>query len=340
MKRSLLLVFILMFVLAACDDNAGGPSEEISQTGEIVWHQAYPRGNDGDFADNPLFMTVMPDDTILVTDSFEGIHVFDGANGEYQRTITFEDGRSFPSAIAIADDNTIWAAGFGTALYAFNLDGEIITEFTEEELGIPEESLGPSNLAIDGDGNIHLSGITQGENAEDLVVSTNVYTPEGELVRSYETGRGDEEPSNAPMPGTRILIGGPEGNAYYWDNFTGLGFIKVFDGDGAVVTNEAAEILINRRHAVAAVAVTDDGTIFVAGEDRTTDGSPRYEIIRINPEGNIIARYGEVNQDNTEFAPGEFDEPRSLALASNGDLIVMDRNRNFMQVARLQFVEQ
>ena len=153
----------------------------------------------------------------------------------------------------------------------------------------------------------------------------------GQLVRSFEVGRGD-------FYYDAYIAFGPDGSLYVADA-TGQSGVQVFDVEGNLLREGIGATVLYA--GPSALTVAPDGSIYVAAALGT--------IYHFGSDGTLLGRFGEsqfnltLELDMEEFPvfePGQFYQITGLAALSDGDVIVTDYNPGWVQIVRLSFDQQ
>ena len=145
-------------------------------------------------------------------------------------------------------------------------------------------------------------------------VPVQVYTAEGELVRSWGQGQ-FREPHQVRI----------DRNGGVWLVDSGLHVVKKFTPEGKLLLTlgTAGEPGEDSTHLnrPTDVAVAPGGDIFVA------DGYGNNRVVHFDERGQFVGTWGSLGS-----GPGQFSLPHSIALDSRGRLFVADRNNARVQV--------
>ncbi len=301
------------------------------ETGAVVWQQVREVNEDAMASDGynqVSAVAVGADDTIYVADGIVGIHVFE-PDGTERETIRAQDFFGFINDLAIDSSGRLWAADFSGSVFQLNPDGTMGVSLALSETG-DVFSFGVK-VAAGQDGNLYvLVPVTSAED-DSQSGEVMVFDSTGQLLRSFTVG-GDEFYYEAE------LAFGPDGNLYVLELYGQTG-VKVFDPEGNLLREGlgAASLF----GGASALAVAADGSIYAA--------LPQSPIYHFAPDGTLLGRFGESQftlaeidfdqEDFPAFEPGQFYEISGLGVLSNGDIVVVDSNPSFVQVARLAFSE-
>ena len=145
-------------------------------------------------------------------------------------------------------------------------------------------------------------------------VPVQVYTADGELVRSWGQGQ-FREPHQVRI----------DRKGFVWLVDSGLHVVKKFTPEGKLLLTlgtpgEPGEDSTHLNRPTD-VAVAPGGDIFVA------DGYGNNRIVHFDERGQFVRTWGSLG-----FGPGQFSLPHSIALDSRGRLFVADRNNARVQV--------
>ena len=304
----------------------GGPAA-VAGTGNIVWQQQREQGFTGETFGGLGPLAIGADDTIYVSDSFQGIRVISSA-GELVGTIMI-DAISNINDIEIAADGTLWLAnGFDNQLIHVDLEGNVLTTFGS--LGSEPGQFGdfsPGEFEIGPDGNIYAFDSQMDATTGDSTGRIQVFDQSGTFLREFPT-----DPSGSGDLSAFINMAmDAEGNLYMIGFFGGF---TIMDSNGAIVQQGFGEDALGFT-SVDAMAVGADGSVYVAS---LTGGA----ILKIDSTGTLVGQFGTEQEqpdggDAPAFTPGEFYFVQGIAVLSNGDVVVADTNFAFSQIVRFSF---
>lgn len=289
--------------------------------GEVVWQTSYELERSLSELGRPIALDIV-DDTIYVSGglALNGVDVqTGGVTGE--RIVLPNSGiTSF-----VVTRTAIWAISPRPvrSLDRFDLTGD--SQLRLGDSNAPEgqqfTGRGPVELEIGPDGNLYVvnEGVSEstlyvwspnGRMLEQIVLTE---TPEGTFSRS----RYVSDVNIAFTPNDTILVMDLQGN------------IKEISTDGEVLRNDYPSVRPSIvRGTVNDFAVSANGDIFIAASNGL--------IYRLSADAELIRSYGEGDAPTTGDIPtGDFVNPRAIAFAANGDLIIIDYNQTHAQIVRL-----
>src|SRR6185369_11419717 len=133
--------------------------------------------------------------------------------------------------VAPAGEGNVWVADSKTfTVYLLDAEGSILQSIPSNTADNPDAKMAPNELEVGSDGNLYV-----------LYSSANtmmqVFTPEGEFVRSFTMG------DRSLSSGVIDFTFGPDGNLY----IAGGGTVRVLDTEGNIVVKNFAEDFLKER---------------------------------------------------------------------------------------------
>ncbi len=260
-------------------------------------------------------LAVAPDGTLYIAESRRGIWVFApdgtliGTFGSNELLDAYD--------VARAPDGTLFVADFGrNAIARFRPDGSFI-----ERWGSPGDQPGqfgltsPQRIALGADSSVYALDSRPGPESGRIVSSILHFSADGKPLTRIEL---------APELSPADLAVDERGTIYLADTFGGV--IKL-DAKG----NELARFSDPADpQALAAAAIDRDrqGNLFLA---TYTEG-----LVRLAPNGQVVARGGGVATPGSIPAPGELSQPNGVAAAPGGIVWVSDNSGEYSAVTALR----
>lgn len=283
------------------------------------------------------------------------------APGDLDRTFD-NDGKAVagfgegPIAVAIQPDGKIVVVGNilpavgprDFALVRFNpngsLDntfgsaGKVITNFGKGSGGGGSGATSydaATAVAIQKDGKIVVAGYSNVDNKEFLAFDFAIarYKPDGTLDKTFgadgkvttdfKNGSNDKAFAIAIQKDGKIVLTGVSPHTSGSDDFALARYNlngtldKTFNGSGKVITDFGSV------EEARAVAIQADGKIVAAGPTTATHRSVDFGLARYNPNGTLDRTFGHNGRVVTDFKNDSGDEAYSMALQSNGKIVVV-----------------
>ena len=309
------LVFTSVFGVLAQSDTV-----KLYSAQDIDWREHatvnYTAGAKGANA----FLNVSADaDGKIYVANYSNILIIDAKTGKTLGTIVDKTGTIKQySDIAPTHDGNFWIADSKSAVYLVDASGKILnTVAFHTSPGFSERT--PGEIEIDADGNLYVSYGGQG-------IHFQVFTPDGEYTRSIITGA-------AALGGVSQFAFAPDGTLFFLG--TGIGWISE-EGGKAVVKEFAPEFMKEQNFIqYRGFAVDADGNVyFSAGADMDKATS----VFKLDKEGKLLAQYGKAQERKnwgSDFGTDELSFTVSLALASDGALVISDTNNIYSQLIKI-----
>jgi sugar lactone lactonase YvrE len=300
-----------------------------------VWQVHGPATGDRPLFDRPMGVAVGRANRIYVTDAgnsrvcvfdsqgrflyeFGGFGVAKPAPGA---TATYEPGRlNYPVGIDTDDDGNVYVASlYNDSVEVFDADGAPLRRFPD-----PQQVTGRGGSGADGLGIAVTDVAVSGER----VYATDAYqilvfTLEGELIDQW--GRPGVGPGDLDRP-NGIAVSADGETVYVSDSnhnrvtaFTPSGDVlwQVGKMSAGISDRAAREIELPR-----GLTVMPDDSVLVSD-------SFGFQLVRISPEGTIVARYGKRG-----LTPGELNFSNDVEVL-RGFVVIADRGAGRVQLVRL-----
>ena len=322
---SVILVVLLGYLYVHLSrGGAPAPQPSASPGVEIVWQVFGPGEGEMPRFDGPMGVVANPDGRIYVTDSGNSrVCEFD-AQGRFVRefgtfgvakpsvgaTATYEPGSlNYPVGIDLDDDGNVYVASFyNDSIEVFDAEGTPLRRFPD-----PTQIVGKGGSGYGGRG----IAVTDVAVSGDRVYATDAYqvvvfTLEGEFVTQWGkpgTGPGDLDRPNG------IAVSEDGQTVYVSDSNHGR--VTAFGPDGEVrwqvgtIAEGMDDDSDRPLQLPRGLCVESDGSILV------TDAFS-FEVVRISPEGEILARFGDRGVDAGQWNFANDVAPfRSFALVAD-----------------------
>lgn len=309
-----ILVFAVVFRVLAQSDTV----KQYSVAWRIQATIDYAAGPEG----ANLFTSVTTDaeDRIYVA-NYSNILIIDAKTGETIGTIVDKSGTiTSYDDVAAVNDGTFWIADSRSRVYRVDATGTILTTVAFQTSPGFDTERNPGQLELDPDGNLYVSYGGFG-------VFFQVFTPEGEYIRSIITGAGN-------IQGVGPFTFAPDGTLFFQGN--GIGWITEED-EKAVVHEFAPEFMAQQQFLqYSGLAVDAEGNVyFSASSDPAEKG---LSVFKLDKEGTLVGQYGQgqlrSNWTN-EFGMDELGHTVSLTLTADGSLIISGINNVYSQLIKL-----
>lgn len=209
-----------------------------------------------------------------------------------------------PHGLTIDHEDNLWLTDVGLhQVFKFDRIGNLLMVLGER--GVPGQDTThfnmPTDVAVDSDGSFYVS---DGYRNSRIIK----FSSEGEYITSW--GSYGAEPGQFDVPHSIALDS--KGRVYIADR--GNARLQVFDGNGQYIT----EWKNNSLGRPWAVRISPEGNVFIVdGGDQTQFWPDRARVLKLNPEGEILAAFGSYGD-----SPGQFIWPHTIALGPNEELYV------------------
>lgn len=302
----------------------------VAGEGVIVWQQQF------DVSEN-IFNNLGQVSTMSINNDVA--YVSDGLNiaqvdadGNVSNFVSSPD-FMFMNVFAAADDGSLWVGSLTeNSLLRVDEGLNTLNDWSNEDFDTPVfgEFLGVQEIGIGPDGDVYMFTARYDESFN--TNGTIMVWSDGEYAREFSV-QSEDSFGAAVFSSEAHIAFTPDGNIVVVD---GIGSIKIVDTDGNVVKDDFPSGYETTIGVVNDVAVMLDGTIVLA----------TYEGIKlISPEdGSIINTFGtaqdfDAELDGVEFEMGQFssDGPSSVAVLSDGSVLVLDSNNSHNLVMKLDF---
>jgi sugar lactone lactonase YvrE len=278
-----------------------------------------------DYAASPaeganLFLSVATDEegNIYVA-NYNNVLIIDAETGEMIGTIVDKSGTIQQyDDVAVAGNGTFWIADRRTGVYRVDAAGTILSTVVFETSPVFDERL-PGKIEVGPDGNLYVNYGGYG-------VHFQIFNPEGEYIRSIITGA-------QTLQGPDYFTFAPDGTLFFQG--VGIGWITE-EGDQAVVHEFASEFMAQQEFVrFNGIAIDDEGNVYFSAG---TDIDSGVSIFQLDSDGTLIGKYG-LGQARAnwakDFGADEFGHTASLAMASDGNLIIADMNNVYSKLTSL-----
>lgn len=270
-----------------------------------------------------ISIAVDTEDNIYIA-NYSNILIVDGETGNTIGTIVDPTGTIQQySDVQPTSDGNIWIADNRSHVYLVDPDGNILKTVPFKTSPGFQTEINPGEIELDAEGNLYVSYAGYGIHFQE-------FTPEGEYIRSIITGADK-------LMGVQYFTFTPDNTLFFQG--VGMGWLTE-EEDKAVSHQVAPELLSSERFIqYRGIAVEPDGNIYFAASE---SGDTGLAIYKADSEGNIIAQYG-VGQERAHwsdtFGEGEIGYSPSLALTSDGALIIASSNNMYSQLIKLNVQE-
>lgn len=304
-----------------------GAQAEVKQytAADVVWrvdatidYTAGPKGAN-------LFTSVSAgDDDKLYIANYSNILIIDAKTGKTAGTIVDPSGTIQQySDVAPTSDGNVWIADRRSHVYLVDSDGNILkTVKFETSPGFQTES-NPGEIELDNEGKLYV-------NYGGFGIHFQVFTPEGEYIRSIITGADT-------LAGVAYFTFSADNTLFFQG--AGVGWITE-DGDKAVAHVFAPELMADEGFIqYRGIAMDADENIYFSA---TADGDTGLSIYKLDKDGTLLAQYGSgqarMNWSDT-FGTDEIGYEVSLVTTSDGALVIADKNNTYSQLIKINMQE-
>lgn len=307
-------------VLAQSDTVKQYSSKDVKwRVHETVDYSAKPEKGAKSF----LSVSTDADGKIYVVD-FTNIAVYDSKTGKQVGTLYDSTGTiTRPMDIVGAGDGNYWISDFNL-VYKVDPTGKILSTVKfKTSPGFSDR--GPGYINVDAAGSLYVS---YGGNGGSLLIQ--VFTPEGEYIQTIlsEVGK---------LQGVGEFVVAPDNSIY----FVAAGIGHATEVDGKVVVEAFAPEFMAEQKFIQfrGLAIDADNNIyFSAGSDPDKATS----VYKLNKAGQLVGQYGVAQARDKwggDFGKDELSFTVSLALASDGALIISDTNNLYSQLIKVDMQE-
>lgn len=266
--------------------------------GEIIWQVVSEVLEVGNYTD----VAVGTDGLVYVASGSGEISAFDVEDGTLQTRVSWD---GVIGSFALGAEETFWVTDMqANQIVQLDRDGVEQQRFGDFEV------FPPGDIVLDEMGNIYAFDPIFDEDRN--VGRITVWTPEGELLRTFEIN--DDDAFTLLVS----LAFDPDDNLVALDPIAGL---RTFTPDGELLDS----IPLDDMGLATAFAIDADGRIVV-----TTDTGTIVDVTN-------VAEFGRLAETES-FMPGEFFAPSGVAILPDGDLVVVDTNFVQSQVIRFRML--
>lgn len=266
-------------------------------------------------------LTIGPDGNLYLADALARFHVI-SPDGELLKTVQDYSHLFVTADIDVGPDGNLYIADWGSDDYpisVYTLDGEFVRAWGSKGPG--EGQFGdysPDYLAICPDGLVYVVD-TNEDAAGERYERVQVFDTEGNFVRQWSITALDEFFSTAGFAchsdGNLYLLG--------W-----LGhYVMVVSPEGELVKKIGEDTLseVNGH----GLALDGDGNIYI--------GSWNRGVLKLDPDGNLLAQWG-TNTDSEDPRPvGVFNYPDALVVDGAGHVYVCDWSAKYSYITKFVF---
>ena len=257
-------------------------------------------------------------------------------------TMDFGGNSDQSNAVAIQPDGKIVAAGTSESDFAvarYNADGSLDTSFGVDGIVSTDISFDDTGraVALQPDGKIVVAGTVNSNLYDDLAVIRynsdgsldTTFDEDGIVTTDFGTYKSCVSGSYIAIQSDgKIVIPGTSGEPFippppyfFADNAFDFAVAR-YNNDGSLDTsfNENGKVttdLYNSNDYGFAVSIQADGKIVMAGR---IDGD--FAVVRYNVDGSLDTSFDEDGKVTTDSGSGFFDEGRSVAIQSDGKIVV------------------
>ncbi len=264
-----------------------------------------------------LSVSTDADGKIYVID-FTNVAVYDSKTGKQLGTIFDSTGTiTRPMDIVATGDGNFWVSDYNI-VYKVDPNGKILSTVKfKTSPGFGDR--GPGYIDVDAAGNLYVSyGGTS--------LFLQVFTPKGEYIRTILSGVDK-------LQGVGEFVIAPDNSIY----FVAAGIGHATEVDGKVVVEPFAPEFMTEQKFIQykGLALDAEGNIyFSAGADPDKATS----VYKLNKEGQLVGQYGVAQARanwGKDFGKDELSFTVSLALASDGALVISDTNNLYSQLIKV-----
>lgn len=321
MKGYRLTVFISILVLTSVL-KVVAQSDTVKQysSKDVQWrvHETVDYSANAEKGTNSfLAVSTDADGKIYVVD-FTNVAVYDSKTGKSLGTIYDSTGTiTRPRDIVAAGDGNYWIADYNL-VYKVDPTGKILSSVKfKTSPGFGDR--GPGYIDVDAAGNLYVSyGGTS--------LFLQVFSPEGEYIRTILSGVDK-------LQGVGEFVIAPDNSIY----FVAAGIGHATEVDGKVVVEPFAPEFMAEQKFIQfrGLALDADGNVyFSAGSDMDKATS----VYKLDKDGQLVGQYGIAQARENwgkDFSTDELSFTVSLALASDGALVISDTNNLFSQLIKV-----
>jgi DNA-binding beta-propeller fold protein YncE len=301
-----------------------GPAEpsvpEGSTTEGVLWRFGGENGSEKDYG-NVHGVDATADGLLYITDETYGVWVLNAEDGSQVDLISHEDLWA-PSDVEIGPDGNIFVADWGTnKVFKFSPDGELLTKFGGDGNGPGQfGTFSPDFLAISPAGEIFTFDENENDAGEEFD-RVQVFDADGKFLREF--------PIETDEPEIEDMAIGPDGNLYLVEWFDDI--LLKFSPDGELLgqVGEDALYWAGPRK----IDIDDAGNFYLA-----TWGGDNI-VMKLDPQGNLIAQFGVDIDDGESFWPeGSFYSVSGIAVSPDGSRVfVSDWSSTYSFVTAFEF---
>lgn len=265
-------------------------------------------------------LAIGQDGNIYFVDSLARFHVV-SPDGEILNTVQDYDYMFVTSDIDIGPDGNLYIADWGSdehPIIVYTPDGEYVRSWGSKGKGDGEfGDYSPDYLAICND-EVYVVDNNK-DDADESYERVQVFDLEGNYLRQWNISE------QASFFSTKGIACGPDGNLYL------VGFLSnkiiSFSPEGEFLGEVGKDPLAGATPS--SLAMDADGYFYV--------GSWNKGVLKVSPQGRVVATWGSNTSEDTERAEGVFKYPDAIVVDADGYVYVVDWGGEYSYMTKFMF---